>query len=40
MKRSSLFILLIVLGAAFGVDKGGWSVNGNSLTLNVIVQNK
>lgn len=40
MKGSSMFILLIVLGSAFGVNKGGWSVNGNSLTLNVIFQNK
>ncbi|MGO4746057.1 hypothetical protein [Serratia quinivorans] len=40
MKGSSLFILLIVLGSAFAVSKGGWSVNGNSLTLNVIFQNK
>jgi hypothetical protein len=40
MKGSSMFILLIVLGSAFGVSKGGWSVNGNSLTFNVIFQNK
>ncbi|WP_261152539.1 hypothetical protein [Serratia quinivorans] len=40
MKGSSMFILLIVLGSAFGVSKGGWTVNGNNLTLNVIFQNK
>ncbi|MFZ1873634.1 hypothetical protein [Serratia sp. D1N4] len=40
MKRSSFFILLIVLGSAFGVSNGGWSVSGNHLNFNVIIQNK
>ncbi|MFI8417912.1 hypothetical protein ACQKDS_15790 [Serratia sp. NPDC078593] len=40
MKRNSLFILLIVLGSAFGVGEGGWMISGNSVTLNLILQNK
>jgi hypothetical protein len=40
MKRNLFFILLIVLGSAFGVSEGGWSVSGNQLIFNVIFQNK
>ncbi|WP_037411703.1 hypothetical protein, partial [Serratia fonticola] len=40
MKGRSLIILLIVLGSVFGVSKGGWSVSGNQLIFNVVLQNK